>query len=118
MIKTEVDIKNLLGHEVRVVDGEYFVLLDIMKILERTTEQGSWSEAKKKILRHMSFDKTFKLIQKNIPIVRTDNRLCYSDTFVIHESRMKEILFILKPSIQSKNYKYRLNIWKQLYELF
>ena len=118
MNKIHITYENLLGHKVRIVDEEYFVLHDIMVILERTREQSSWSGAKRKILKNMAYDPTFELIQKSIPVVRNDNIKSLSDVYVIHRSRMKEILYILKPTVQSKNYINRLNIWKQLYELF
>lgn len=118
MINQEVVVKNLLGHEVRIIDNEYFVALDIMKILERVTQSGSWCGSRRKIQRHMNYDNNFKFIQKNILISKSNGTVCHSDVYVIHESRIKQILFILKPSIQSNNYTNRLNIWKALYELF
>ena len=58
MNKIHITYENLLGHKVRIVDEEYFVLHDIMVILERTREQSSWSGAKRKILEHMAYDPT------------------------------------------------------------
>lgn len=118
MITIEVEERNILGNVVRVVDGKYIVLLDIMKILGRATNEGSWSESKRKILRHMSYDKSFKIIQMNIPIVRSDNRLCHNNTFVVHEQWMREVIFILKPLAYTKNYEEKMEKWKALYNVF